>query len=265
MAQKKNKRNAIIAALAVLVVALAVGGTIAWLTAQDALSNTFTVGSFNDPGNEPGTDTGKNEDKDETTTPNTDGYLFETAWPEKDPKLTAGVAQAKNPNVGIGAGSDEAYVFLYVRNAALDSTKGDTLAADAPYFTLQKQWGVAVVGDANYSTASTAVATPPNTYVDGLFVYTDGGQAPTTLSAGTDEDAYTGELFETITMPSNVDTRLYAENPEIEVYAFIYAADANKKPEGGSYDQALEEAKAWADKIKKQTIKVEDAQTGHID
>lgn len=46
MAQQKNRRNALIAALAVLVVALAVGGTIAWLTANDTLVNQFTVGSI---------------------------------------------------------------------------------------------------------------------------------------------------------------------------------------------------------------------------
>ena len=54
-AKISKKRTAIVAA--VLCLALAAGlGTYAWLTAQSSLTNTFTVGSINNPDHKPDTD-----------------------------------------------------------------------------------------------------------------------------------------------------------------------------------------------------------------
>lgn len=242
MAQQKNRRNALIAALAVLVVALAVGGTIAWLTAQDALQNTFTVGNFQDADKEPKPD----DDNDEDLTPSEDenlgGYLFETEWEEGAHKLTAGVAEPKNPNVGVGKGSDKAYVFIYVKNNSL--TQEFQNASAAPYFQIEKQWK-AVDGQ---TVASTADA---GSYVSGLFVYTaTAEQGQPAILDPTDTDVYTGELFETITMPNGVDTRLYKDNPNIEVYAFLYGADESASAgDGGTADDATAAAIGWAEKI----------------
>lgn len=284
MAQQKNRRNALIAALAVLVVALAVGGTIAWLTAQDQVTNTFTVGNFQNPGNEPETDDPEDpnddSDKNEDDVFNAGGYLFETEWPlnadgttniAEMPRLTPGTPTAKNPNVGIGANSDDAYVFLYIQNDSLD--KGNafftSLAAQAPYFKIQKQWLPVETAEAHESgvvpTASSAIAdSEDKTYVDGLFMYVwdetageGAGAAATTAqvlhaSHEAGKDVYTGELFEFITMPNGVDTRVYKTvDPNVKVYAFIYGAqDGVGDDADGSAAKALEEAIAWAKGIK---------------
>ena len=62
---KRNKKPLLIGALAVLLVALVVGGTIAWMTAEDSKVNAFTVGTFNEPGKDPKPDDGKDEDEEE--------------------------------------------------------------------------------------------------------------------------------------------------------------------------------------------------------
>lgn len=242
MAQKKNRRNAIIAALAVLVVALAVGGTIAWLTAQDALQNTFTVGNFQDTDREPKPDEEGDEDLDPSEEDNLGGYLFETEWEDGSHKLTVGVPEPKNPNVGVGMGSDKAYVFIYVKNNSL--TQEFQNASAAPYFQIEKQWK-AVDGQAVASTADAG------SYVSGLFVYTETAeQGQPAILDPTDRDVYTGELFETITMPNGVDTRLYKDNPNIEVYAFLYGADERATVgEGGTAEDAMAAAIGWAQQI----------------
>lgn len=275
MAQKKNRRNAIIAALAVLVVALAVGGTIAWLTAQDALTNTFTVGNFSDPDKDPDTDIddpenpNKDEDQDPSDNPNTGGYLFETNWnideetgkpASTNPQLTVGVPEPKNPNVGIGQGSDDAYVFIYVKNKAMtNSADTANVQANAPYFTIEKEWAP-VHWDGAYqvlkSTNKTDKDLPTDAYVGGLFEYRNETGSLAVLSAK-DADVYTGELFETITIPNGVDTRLFADSANIEVYAFIYGVvNGAKEGEDGSATAAEKAAYEWMQQINAGTITV---------
>lgn len=255
--EKNNKKKFLIGALAVLLVAVAVGGTIAWLTANDQATNTFTVGSFQDPGKDPETDKGNDEDKDESETDNLGGYLFETEWPldengetkeGEEPKLMPGVATPKNPNVGIGAGSDNAYVFLYVENNSLKED-GD-LASQAPYFSIEKQWAPVT---AEGVTPTSSIAGGEGAYVDGLFMYVEDNTSspanPVALAAPTGEatSSYTGELFEEITMPNGVDTRVYkTSDGNIKVYAFIYGASAEAQEGDGSAAQALADAIAWA-------------------
>lgn len=256
--QKSNKRKYLIGALAVLLVAVVVGGTVAWLTAEDQATNTFTVGSFQDPDKDPNPDEGGDEDVTPSDDASVGGYLFETKWPlladgttdpENTPKLMPGVATPKNPNVGIGDGSDDAYVFLYVKNNALGES-GD-LESQAPYFTIEKQWKAVTSDETVAPTASTA-ATDGTAYVDGLFMYVGASTEsanPVALPAPTDgaTNAYTGELFENITMPEGVDTRVYkTSDGNIEVYAFIYGADAEAQEGDGSAAQALTDAINWA-------------------
>lgn len=286
MAQQKNRRNALIAALAVLVVALAVGGTIAWLTANDTLANQFTVGSIGQPSNpvNPDTDEDPDGDKDQDTDGGeVNGYLFETTWKEDDVyELKQGVAQPKNPNVGI-ASEDSAFVFLYVSNNSLvdalaTAPEGaNNLKAYAPYFYLEKQWTAVNTGEATEAgvnplmsdygngegVAAGAGHTDQSAYVNGLFMYT-GDEVdkddPAVLTAtgyvGEITDSiYTGELFEDITIPNDLDGKnvdAVLQNGDITVHAFIYAYDEDAADAGrsdGTADQALTEAIAWAKKI----------------
>lgn len=264
MQQKQNrKRIAITVALVACLASVAGLGTLAWLTAQDDVSNVFTIGNFTDPDNKPKPDEGgdQDEDEDESKPNDTNGYLFETNWNEDDNKLMAGVPVAKNPNVGIGAGGDDAFVFIYVQNKALKNATEN--AASAPYFTIENQWA-AVSGEVTPSTAKNDTGTEvTNAYTDGLFMYVQdrsgGNMDPVALTSSDtpDTDTYTGELFENVTMPLEADFHDYADDPTINVFAFIYGYDADADPNAdGSAEAALAAAKEWAGKIKGGSITV---------
>ena len=123
----KNKRNKVIAltTAVLLIVALAAMGTIAWLTATDSVDNTFTVGKFNKPdttdpdGSDvpgpvvPGDE--KNPDSDDDYY--LGGYIFEPSWNKNaEHKILPKATFYKDPYVGIGEGSEEAAVYVYVEN-----------------------------------------------------------------------------------------------------------------------------------------------------
>ena len=283
MAQQKNRRNALIAALAVLVVTLAVGGTIAWLTATDELHNEFTVGSIGKPDKEPETDEGGDQDEDESNTSWQGGYLFETEWDKDLPHtLNQGVAEPKNPNVGIsakktdGATNNEAYVFLYVDNDSLAETvenEEGALAKYAPYFNVEHQW-LPVTAESDNTDAgkvapvSSTAAGSEDAYVSGLFMYAKGASPasptlPVVLSGANadldEENVYTGELFEDITIPKDLgeddgavalnvtdNYKMGEDANTVSVYAYIYAADGTEN-EGGAA-AALDSAIDWAQK-----------------
>ena len=103
---KSKTRSILTVCLALALVAAAVLGTIAYMTAQDSKTNTFTVGSFNKP-----TDP---DDPEQTL----DSYLIEPNWVENS-KLVPGGSVDKDPKVGIGAGSEDAYIYVYVDNKTL--------------------------------------------------------------------------------------------------------------------------------------------------
>lgn len=280
MAQQKNRRNALIAALAVLVVALAVGGTIAWLTAQDQLRNTFTVGTIGKPTKPAEPDGGSDEDEDEDIDGSKpDGYLFETEWEEGvAQELSQGVPRAKNPNVGINTDTGkDAYVFLYVVNDSLTDDAADdqdALAKYAPYFYLEKQWSP-VTDSLGAIGVSPIQSTPGNStkndndsdrasqtaYVNGLFMYT-GSESNKNLPAALRPskaqegvgNVYTGELFEDVTIPNNLSPYANVEevikDGEIAVYAYIYAVDDAAESGDGTAAQALTDAITWANGMK---------------
>jgi len=79
-----------------LLVGCAIGGTIAWLTAETGdVENTFTVGDINITLEETGTDANKNK-----------GYDF-----------VPGDTLAKDPKVTVVAGSEDCYLFVKVTSA----------------------------------------------------------------------------------------------------------------------------------------------------
>ena len=224
--EKNNNKKFLIGALAVLLVAVAVGGTIAWLNAQSNLTNSFTVGKIENPTTDP-----KDPDTPITGDENLSGNLYEPNWVD-DSKLVPGTPVAKDPMVGVGAGSENAYVFIYVVNKA--AAEGQTEADVAPYFTLDANWDV-VEGEA---TATTFEGAPEDSYTSGLFVYGT-EEAPRQLaSVDSENDVWTSAAFNTVTPPSNINADAFAEDPSIEVYSYVVAAD--------SPANALADAKAWA-------------------
>lgn len=194
---KSKKRSILTVCLALALVASAVLGTIAYMTAQDSKPNTFTVGSFNKP-----TDPDNNQALD--------SYILEKKWDAvTEHKLIPGSSVGKDPKVGIGAGSEEAWVYVYVKNAVLQ----DTVTGKYVTFKLNGTWeaveGQVVKGDVD------------GTYVSGLFKY------KTTI--GADESTlWTTTVFDAVDVSENANTTDFAKNPQMTVYAFIHQAKAGK-------------------------------------
>lgn len=230
MENKKKKRYGIVAALLLLVLAAGVG-TYAWLTATQTLNNVFTVGSINIPEKKP--------DPDQPDKPGTDNntdkaYLFETKWKDNS-KIVPGSSTDKNPNVGIAKGSDDAYVFIYVKNAMV---KEGTDPADTPYFTLNNNWKPV---DGEVSTSA------DGKYLSGLFMYAKGATSgPAVLGAkSAAADVYTDELFSKVMFPSTLKGSMVADAPEMTVSAYIFGAD-QKGEEATPAANAVAQAKTWA-------------------
>ena len=185
---KSKIRSILTVCLALALVATAVLGTIAYMTAQDSKTNTFTVGSFNKP-----TDP---DHPDQTL----DSYLIEKNWVENS-KLVPGGSVAKDPKVGIGAGSEDAYIYVYVDNKTLTDASKKLVT-----FTLNEGW-TAVEGHAVAGGAS-------NTYVSGLFKYNN------KLTGG----KWTTNVFTKVDVSAKANTTDFAENPCMTVYAYIHQA-----------------------------------------
>lgn len=83
------KKKALLMVLAAaLIVVASIGGTLAWLTSNDSMTNTFTVGDLNID-------------------------LTETNW-VTNAKIVPGVSIPKNPVVTVGTGSESADVYMSV-------------------------------------------------------------------------------------------------------------------------------------------------------
>lgn len=236
MENKKKKRYGIIAALLLLVLAAGVG-TYAWLTHTESLENVFTIGKFEAPENKPDPVNPENPDP---TKPNAGkAYLFETKWdPETEHKMVPGSSMDKNPNVGIKKGSDNAFVFIYVKNAVV---KSDPTYAKTPCFDLGSNWK-AVEGEVQKNGDGKCVS--------GLFMYAKGATSgPAVLGAkDATEDVYTGELFSTVMIPGAMTSEDVVAGegvkPEVVVSAFIFGADQSDGATSAA-DNAIAQAKAW--------------------
>ena len=237
MEKTNNKKRYGVIAL-VLVALLAAGvGTWAWLSATDSKTNVFTVGNIGKPEVKPDPD---HPDKPGTdpTNPSVDGYLFETNW-KKDSKMIPDTDIAKNPNVGIGAGSDSSYVFIYVNNAIVKDGEG---ALDkTPYFTLNANWSPVADDTVGAKTNGNS-----NQYVSGLFMYTAGVPGVSAVLAPADgKAAYTGELFSTVHIPAAMNSTDVVTDPAMTVSCYIFGAD-QKGDKTDAAENALAQAKEWA-------------------
>ena len=229
MENKKKKRYGIVAALLLLVLAAGVG-TYAWLTAQSSLTNNFTTAGINKPTTDP--DNPGQPIPDDNT--KVDGNLTETNWVANS-KLAPGVSVAKNPNVGIGKESENAYVYVFVKNETASAGVTDSKTT---YFTINQGWK---------PVDATAVEGEPTHYLGGLFVYVGEGTEATPLIASKTEDKWTGELFSQVTTPKETEQKDFANPATMEVNCFIYAADNTAE---GSSASALAAARNWANGLK---------------
>lgn len=180
-ATRKNtkKKSLGIALLVACLLLVAIGGTIAWLTAQSELTNRFTVGKINpiDP-DEPGPDPDEPIDPDPTKL---NANLYEPNW-EDGSQLTPDATIPKDPYVGVGAGSEKAYVYVYVTNSMVNN--------EHVYFTINEGWEPV-------TDCVETVTGDTTKYISGLFKYTaglDGTTATATENIWTSNPLFTNVI-----------------------------------------------------------------------
>ena len=222
--EQKSKKKYFIAALAVLLVAVAVGGTIAWLNSASHLTNSFTVGDVNDPTTEPG-NPGEPIDPNNPDNPqvdNLDGNLYEPSWVDNS-KIMPGNSIAKDPYVGIGDGSESAYVFIYVDNNTMSQNGSEK--DDAPYFVLNGNW--AAVKDSDGTALATNAVENSVAYTSGLFMYSTDETSPVLLEGLVDKDNWTvNPIFSRVTTPKNAEASDFAESPTIDVKSYVIVTNS---------------------------------------
>lgn len=233
--QNKKKRNVLIGALAVLLVAFAVGGTIAWLTAANSVSNTFTVGEITPPEEKP--DPGyPDPDPDNPDNPaQFDGNIYEIY--KKDSEVYPGAAVQKQPFIGVGADSKPAYVFVYVDSAMVDEGVDNT---HTPYFSINDGWAP-VDGYATPYTGEDAVE--GKTFTKGLFVLgteSSGNITPSILTPDGTNDAWSSYVFDWVYVPDATTADEFVDSPQMDVWCYLYAA-----VDDATYKDAEDAAKAW--------------------
>ena len=227
---KAKTKNVLTACVALALVACAVLGTIAYMTATSEKTNEFTVGKFDNPTTDP-------DNPGQTIT--VDGYILEKKWDAAtEHKLVPGNTLDKDPRIGIGKGSEDAYVYAFVENGMASHTADtDTVIRDGSvYFKLNSGWEFVAVDGMNYKKLT---VDGNDYYTGGLFKYN------TKLSAGT-ADAWTGTVFDTVVCGKDMNTvaMVGSDGNNIVVSAYIHqATDGNGSDLKGTADTA---AKAWA-------------------
>lgn len=240
--QNTGRKRTTLTVVLIACLVLAVGaGVFAWFSAQDAKTNTFIQGGgVTEPEKKPDPDNpeqGGNEDNKPG-----DQWIIETEWNDNS-GITADSIVPKNPNVGIGKGSKDAYVFLEVEN---------NLGANA-YFVLGDNWAP-VTGEATeYAGAydpSIAQEKQGRCYTSGLFVYVGSSKGTSEadmamLVNSSDKDKYTGEAFDKIY--TNKDYVFEGGKNTINVKSYLAAASYEGEDMSTQEvkDEIVAKAKAW--------------------
>ena len=233
--QTGRKRTGLVVALA-LCCLLAVGGVFAWFSAQDSKTNTFVQGDgVTEPEKKP--DPNNPQQGGEKPNEALDKWLIETNWKDNS-AIAADSIVAKNPNVGIGKDSKDAYVFLEVENNL----------GDGSYFVLGDNWAP-VKGKADkFNGATFPEGKADRCYKGGLFVYVGDSKgadesAMAMLFHNAGNDVYTGEAFDKIYTTKDYN---FTSNT-INVKAYLAAASADEDMTTQTVkDEIIAKAKDWA-------------------
>lgn len=224
-----KKRTGLVVALVLCVALATAGGVMAWYNSQSQLTNTFSTGNIKPPTTDPDKPTDPIDPQHPTDpqVPNLDGNIYEKNWVDNS-VITPGSVVPKDPNIGLAPESDDAYVFVYVKN---NLGEGTTFAIDS------SKWAPVagnVTDDAN---------TSDNVYKGGLFMYTNGGSDPALLAAADKggNDVWTGPLFKEVVAADNA---VISSNGTVVVSAYL-AAKSNAD-EAFSAADAKDAAIAWA-------------------
>ena len=187
----------------VLVIAMSVAGTYAYLTSQDTVTNTFTVGNV--------------QIKLDEAKANADGSLYDNGVTRVDAnsyKLLPGHKYNKDPMVTVLKGSESSYVKMTVtfsKAAALDAIFAPNGAELLKIFNGYDSTNWIYKGNTEDTTANT------RTYE---FWYKE-------TVAALDADVALDALFDSITVPGTIDNAQLAtiEGMTITVNAYAIQAD----------------------------------------
>ena len=214
---KKTSKALLLMLCAVLLVAASVLGTMAYLTSQDSVTNTFTVG--------------KVQIKLDEAKANADGTLVQGADRVKanSYKLLPGLTYAKDPMVTVLKGSESAYVKMTVtfsKAAQLDAIFAPNGANMTSIFNGYDSNNWIYKGNTENTAANT------RTYE---FWYKEAVAAPT-------DNVALDALFDSITVPGSInnDQLKTIEGMTITVNAYAIQADgfANAEAAWGAYPAA---------------------------
>lgn len=224
-----KKKSWGIAALVACLLLVAIGGTIAWLTAKSELTNKFTVGKINpvDP-EKPGPGGEDIDPDDPKLDTKLNGNLYEPNWKDGD-KLMPGLATTKDPYVGVGAGSEPAYVYVYVTNTMANNNN--------IYFQINDGWSPV---DGQTTTTGT-----DGEYISGLFYYNGGLDA-----SDSDTNVWTeNPLFSEIQVKEEADQDDFTDTVSgtgtgsIKVQAYLHQMYSDTEETADLGAEALEGAK----------------------
>lgn len=232
--RSSKKKTVTIAVLVACLLLAAIGGTIAWLTTQDSLTNKFAVGNFNDPETDPTDPDNPDLPKDDPDRLN--GHLWEPHWDAKNNKITPGTTLTKDPYVGIGKDSENAYVYVYVKNSAKDP--------QSIYFKLNPGWSAVNAteakdlknNDPGYKDAPDA-----SYYTGGLFKYDAG------LIAKADGDSWTvNPVFFNVFVRNSATNETLAPEERSDFTALKVTALLHQMTSGDGETSLESDADTWA-------------------
>lgn len=218
---KTTKRNMMLVMVAMLLVISLIGGTLAWLTASDSVTNTFqvTVGDVEEPKKPNDINDPSKGDTDEPLS----GYIYEPEFDkltEDEKKLSLGKTITKDPYIGIGKDSEPSYVFAWWD----DNTKYKNKAGSEVEGAFRITANTTGNASGHWELVESTEDNTNNDGKSGLYVWSD-NNGPIPLTAET-QSAWTAVLFTngSITVESENAQSLVDEVNTLNVYCFIHQA-----------------------------------------
>lgn len=203
---KKTSKALLLSLCAVLLVTASVLGTVAWLTDQAEVTNTFTVGNV-----------GISLDEAKV---NEDGEKLENAErvQENEYKLMPGRTYTKDPTIHVDPNSEDCYLFVKIENGIVGietDTYGKTVAEQMS----NKHWAPIIDGEEDGE--------------ETIYVYYQNGK-PVVVSA---EDDVT--IFENFTIGEDVNNLASYADSNIKVTAYAIQADGFENKTAGEIWAAI--------------------------
>lgn len=241
--QNTGRKRTTLTVVLIACLVLAVGaGVFAWFSAQDGKLNTFVAGDgVTEPDKKPDpTDPEQGGDVDNDVL---DKWLIETNW-KPGSAIAPDSIVPKNPNVGIGKDSKDAYVFLEVENNL----------GNGAYFVLGDNWAPVKGKATKFDGATFPEGKADRCYTGGLFMYvgdSNGADEKSMTMLAHDpaglKDKYTGEAFDKIYTTKDFVWNDSTDNIKVKAYLAAASAEGEDMTSQTAKDEIVAKAKSWAD------------------